>query len=86
MNQLIPIRVNEDSDAGHYRYDCQRMVQVMAQHGYYATEEQVRRMWDKYSDSMAAGWLHLPEDDEQLFMDLSYHFEPEQGIVMRSDG
>lgn len=49
-----------------YLQDCERIVAVMAKHGYEITVEQAYEAWTAYSDSMAAGWMCLGEDEEVL--------------------
>lgn len=73
---MKPIRVIEKRD-GEY-YDCKRMVQILAERGYAATIEQARDIWSKHSETMAAGWLGLPDDDASLFMEMSPYFEVEE--------
>jgi hypothetical protein len=84
MTQLRLIKVKRN-DRLDYVYDCERIVKVLASHGYHATIEQAHELWDAHSEMMAAGWLHLPEDDEQLYIDLSYHFEEVEGTYIIHD-
>lgn len=47
--------------------DLERIALVLAQQGYVSTPEQCQLLWEMYSDSLCAGWLFLPESDEDLF-------------------
>lgn len=47
--------------------DCGRIVRVAAANGYPITINNAYKLWSEYSDSYAAGWLYLPEKDEDLF-------------------
>jgi hypothetical protein len=47
--------------------DTQTIVRVIRAKGYECSPEQARELWQQYSRSFAAGWLVLPEDDEELF-------------------
>jgi hypothetical protein len=58
-----------------YPHDCQRIVEVLASHGYHCTLEQAQDLWKDYSDHYAAGWLILPESDEDVFYSVSSLFE-----------
>jgi hypothetical protein len=60
----------------HYEYqsDINRIVQVFAEHGYEISESDAVLAWEKYSDSMCAGWMMLGEDDE-VFYDCFSYFE-----------
>lgn len=54
-----------------YREDCERIVRISMMHGYNITLGQAEQVWDDYSDSMAAGWMNLPESDEEVWEVLS---------------
>jgi hypothetical protein len=60
----------------HYEYqsDIGRIVQVFAERGYEISESDAVLVWEKYSDSMCAGWMMLGEDDE-VFYDCFSYFE-----------
>lgn len=47
--------------------DVVRIQRVAEQHGYEADLEACAYIWGYYSDTMAAGWINLPEDDEYLW-------------------
>lgn len=42
-----------------YPRDVDRIVKAFAAEGYWCTPEQAHHLWDKYSDSMYAGWMSL---------------------------
>lgn len=52
--------------AAVYQEDSAEIVRVFADRGLSITAEQAMLAWDSYSDSMAAGWLGL-SDDETTF-------------------
>ena len=54
--------------------DVERIQQVMVSKGYYCTLKMSASMWDEYSDIYCAGWLGLPESDEELFNILKYYY------------
>ena len=59
----------------NYREDSiLRMMKVCIQNGVLATAEQVTDAWVGYSDSMCAGWMLLPDKDEDLFALMKPHF------------
>lgn len=47
--------------------DIARLKSVSQSHGYDVTEEQAIGLWQQYSDTVCAGWLYLPADDEELW-------------------
>jgi len=47
--------------------DVLRLKSVVASHGYDYTDEEVIELWENHSDTVCAGWLYLPRDDEQLW-------------------
>lgn len=47
--------------------DVVRIQRVAEQNGYEADLEACAYLWDEYSDRYAAGWLGLPEDDNDLW-------------------
>ena len=47
--------------------DVVRIQRVAEEHGYEADLEACAYIWDEYSDDYAAGWLLLPEEDEDLW-------------------
>lgn len=47
--------------------DVQRIYQVMTAGGVDTDLETCALLWDEYSEDYAAGWLGLPEYDEDLF-------------------
>ena len=68
------IKVKNDYDF-HYSSDVDRIVEVMRKAGYDVSPEQARLIWEKNSESMAAGWLMLPDADEQLLIEVSGFFD-----------
>ena len=50
-----------------YPSDCKRIQNILEKNGYRASLEDCEKLWDKYSDSMAAGWMNLPDNDDDVF-------------------
>jgi hypothetical protein len=48
-------------------HDVRRIHKVLASRGHWVTLDMCHQMWDNYSDSMCAGWIILPEDDETIY-------------------
>lgn len=57
-----------------YPWDIERMRNVLNAAGYEASENDIERVWIEYSDSFAAVWMRLPEDDKELLDTLLYYF------------
>lgn len=51
--------------------DVLRIMIVAFLRGLELTSEQARDLWSRYSDMAAAGWLILPEDDDDLWHAIS---------------
>lgn len=55
-------------DTFDYPDDIRRMVAVVAQHGERPiSAEEAQEAWDAYSNSFCAGWMALPDSDDDLF-------------------
>lgn len=51
--------------------DCERIVRVMKTAGFDISMRDAQRMWEEYSDGLCAGWIMLPESDEDIFLTLT---------------
>lgn len=61
-----------------YPHDCKKIVAAALLHGNcLLTPEAAEEAWEDYSDSMAAGWMLLPDDLEDVWRSISYYFEEE---------
>jgi hypothetical protein len=58
-----------------YPDDVKRIQKVLFDNGYSATANQCVVLWERYSESMAAGWMNLPEKDEDIFEYISYDID-----------
>ncbi len=58
-----------------YRSDIERIKKILIKKGYNANMTNSEELWDKYSDSMCAGWMNLPEEDEEVFDCISYYLK-----------
>ena len=68
------IRIIDDID--DYRSgDCQRLVKIFADRNYSISLAEAGTLWQKHSDSMAAGWMMMPEKDEHVFDCVRFLFE-----------
>jgi hypothetical protein len=61
----------------HYEYqsDINRIVQVFANRGYDISYSEAYIAWRAFSDSMAANWMMLGEEDDEVFYDCFSYFE-----------
>lgn len=69
----IVIKPGDEND--FWTHDCKRIVQIMEDRGFQCTVKQAKELWEKFSDSMAAGWMRLPDEDDHVFSNISYYFE-----------
>jgi len=54
-----------------YSEDTLRVQSVAMDRGVTLTLQQAEDVWLRYSESMAAGWMNLPNDDEELWETIS---------------
>ncbi len=58
------------SEDREYEHDVRRMAKIMAERGYSVSASNLKKAWEDYSESMAAGWMMLDEDDDLVFSTL----------------
>lgn len=66
-------RLRYDLEYSPVRYpaDCDRICRVLGSYGIVVSLHDAERMWGEYSESLCAGWLILPESDEEIFETLT---------------
>lgn len=62
----IVLKSDLDGDDYEYLGDCAIIQRALANVGYFATLRQARRLWEEYSESYAAGWMGVPDQDEHI--------------------
>lgn len=68
-------RINNNKSYTHRHIgDVERIQRVLLDNGYSSLLEDCGNLWDNYSDDYCAGWLNLPEDDDDLWDILKYRF------------
>ena len=55
--------------------DVKRIQKVLANEGYEASLQDCEALWNRYSSSMCAGWINLPNDDFELFACINGYIE-----------
>ena len=60
------------------RSDAERIKEAAAALGYSITVEDAEKAWECYSESMAAGWMMLDEDDGDIWRNISHYFVPSE--------
>jgi hypothetical protein len=51
-----------------YKDDVLRLQRVLSERGYEASDRTAADLWDRYSDSMAAGWMSMDgETDDTIW-------------------
>lgn len=55
--------VKYEVDEPRYSDDIKKIVRAFADQDFCCTPKQARDMWMMYSDSMAAGWMMIGDDD-----------------------
>lgn len=51
-----------------YPEDVERIVQICSKHGFEISHADAQLAWEDFSESMAAGWILLHEDDYEVFL------------------
>lgn len=83
LRPLTPINL-VDIREDPYLKDKERIVEALAMNGYLCTMEQAEAMWQKYSDTYAAGWLSLPSTPIEIYLSVRPYFHPapvEQKVI-----
>jgi hypothetical protein len=65
-------------DEEMYPQDIDRIVEVCKANGYEIDRATAQLAWKDVSDMMCAGWLGLPESDEELMRDIMYVLKVEE--------
>jgi hypothetical protein len=71
---LRVVVVHEEVD-DYYSHDCKRIVEAFKGRDLYCTAEEAKMMWERFSSSMCAGWMHVPEDNNEILGTLSPYYE-----------
>ncbi len=58
-----------------YLSDKETICAALKRAGYRCSVGQAGLMWDAYSDSMAAGWMGVPDDDEEILACIRPYFD-----------
>lgn len=58
-----------------YRADCLVIQQVLLNHGYTSDIQDCYELWSDYSDRYAAGWINLPDKDDEIWSCISFSVE-----------
>lgn len=53
-------------NTSQYPEDVERIQKILANDGYEATLTECEHLWTAHSESMAASWMILPEEDERV--------------------
>jgi hypothetical protein len=68
-----------------YPADVRRIREVALRHGVTLDDDQAEAAWENYSDSMAAGWMGLPDSDDDLWSTVSAHLVEMDTMISHSD-
>lgn len=61
-----------------YKNDVERIKNVFASYQILIPEADIVNAWKRYSDSMAAGWMGLPESDEDIYLAIIKYLKVEE--------
>ena len=69
------LRLKPEGDDDWYDHDIKRIISIFHQRGYEITPEQAKESWERFSDSMCAGWMILDEEDADVFYTCMIYLE-----------
>ena len=72
---MIKLQLKSQEERIRYPSDVRRIVEVFADRGYEISYAEAAHAWEQHSESYAAGWLILPEDDSEVYSEIAYLFE-----------
>lgn len=64
-----------DEDEAYWWEDCKRLVRVFAERSITITIPEAKKLWERYSDGMSAGWMGMPDSDDDLFTMVEIYFD-----------
>lgn len=50
-----------------YIEDIIRIKKIFEERGYYISLNIASDLWEEYSESLCAGWIYLPKNDDEVF-------------------
>jgi hypothetical protein len=69
------LRIKSEYSDCDYPSDVGRIVKIFANRGYDISYSEAYIAWRAFSDSMAANWMMLGEEDDEVFYDCFSYFE-----------
>lgn len=68
--------LSDNEHLNKYADDCERICKVLANRGFECSLNDACVLWEKYSESMAAGWISMfSASDDEIFSSVSSYFE-----------
>lgn len=61
---------NNDPYKDYYYDDIRRILRVLHSKGYTATVDDIVRAWEAHSEDYCAGWLVLPDNDDEIYTNI----------------
>lgn len=71
------VKLDLDEHQRNHWDQVERITRVMTAAGFSCSELEAYNLWCRYSDSMAAGWMNLPEEDSEVVRYLESYFGEE---------
>jgi len=63
----IPLHFREPQYDEQFPDDIDRIQRILFDKGYTTTRQDIQLAWKCFSETLAANWIILPEDDEDVF-------------------
>lgn len=67
-----------DDDVDAYTVDCELIAAAMKAHRWDCSPAMARELWERYSASMCAGWMRVPENTTEIVMCISPYFDEDE--------
>lgn len=71
----------EETIYDQYPGDTDRIMTACKENGIELTRKEAIEYWSRYSDMLSAGWLILPDSNEEIFNCIKPYIEEEKTIV-----
>jgi hypothetical protein len=67
---ILFVYIDGNMERVDYPKDCLRIQRVCLEKGYYGGISECEDIWQEYSTELCAGWLFLPDTDEELWLQI----------------
>lgn len=73
-NELIYVTLRDEGEMDSYSFDVECIQRAAASEGYAISAKDAQAAWERYSESMAAGWMMLEDTPAETWSRISHYF------------